>query len=95
MSTNLVDRIARDAGWAVYRTGTGFKWMGALVEEKERAGEEKFVVAFEESIGAMVTTLGRDKDGLTAAARALEIYTAYRGQGMDFLDILEKEIYPH
>ncbi|GHU35116.1 hypothetical protein FACS1894166_13280 [Bacilli bacterium] len=56
--------------------------------------QQAFVVAFEEAIGATNTTINRDKDAFTAAALALEIYDIYRAQGMDLVDLLEKEIYP-
>jgi phosphomannomutase len=57
--------------------------------------KESLVVAFEEAIGALNTTINRDKDSFTASALALEIYHAYRQRNMDFIDILEQEIYPN
>jgi phosphomannomutase len=66
--------------------------MGAKVTEI--GNRESFVVAFEEAIGALNTTINRDKDSFTASALALEIREVYRKKGMDFVDILEKEIYP-
>ena len=36
-------------------------------------GDENFVVAFEEAIGALNTNINRDKDSFTASALALEI----------------------
>lgn len=92
VSNNLIDRICKKFKAKVYRTGTGFKWMGALVSQK--LNKEDFVVAFEEAIGALNTTLNRDKDSFTASALALEIYTKYQKQNMDFVDILNKFIYP-
>jgi phosphomannomutase len=66
--------------------------MGAKITEI--GNKESFVVAFEEAIGALNTTINRDKDSFTASALALEIYAVYQKQGMDFIDVLEKEIYP-
>jgi phosphomannomutase len=66
--------------------------MGAKISEIDN--KESFVVAFEEAIGALNTTINRDKDSFTASALALEIYHIYRQRKMDFVDILEQEIYP-
>ncbi len=92
VSTDLIDNIAKKFKAKVYRTGTGFKWMGNIVTKI--GNKEQFVVAFEEAIGALNTTLNRDKDSFTASAAALEIYTKYLGKDMDFIDILEQIIYP-
>lgn len=92
VSTDLIDNIAKKFKAKVYRTGTGFKWMGDIITKI--GNKEQFVVAFEEAIGALNTTLNRDKDSFTASAAALEIYTKYLDKGMDFIDILEQIIYP-
>lgn len=92
VSTDLIDNIAKKFKTKVYRTGTGFKWMGNVITKIDN--KEQFVVAFEEAIGALNTTLNRDKDSFTASAAALEIYTKYLNKGMDFIDILEEIIYP-
>jgi phosphomannomutase len=65
--------------------------MGAKMTQV--GSKQSFVVAFEEAIGATNSTINRDKDSFTAAALALEIYDIYRAQGMDLVDLLEKEIY--
>ena len=53
-----------------------------------------FVVAFEEAIGSLNSTINRDKDSYQASALALEIFDFYRKQNMDLKELLEKEIYP-
>lgn len=93
VSTYLIDSIANHYGAKVYRTGTGFKWLGSVVTEKE--GKEDFVVAFEEAIGSLNSTINKDKDSFQAAALALEIYNVYSKKGMTLIDLLEKEIYPN
>lgn len=92
VSNNLIDLIAKEFNAQVYRTGTGFKWMGAKMTEV--GDTQEFVIAFEEAIGSLNTTINRDKDSFGASALALEIYDAYYEKNMDFIDILEKEIYP-
>lgn len=93
VSTYLIDSIANHYGAKVYRTGTGFKWLGNKVTERE--SKEDFVVAFEEAIGSLNSTINKDKDSFQAAALALEIYNLYAKKGMTLIDLLEKEIYPN
>lgn len=92
VSTYLIDRIAAKYNANVYRVGTGFKWHGNLMNQK--VDTEDFVVAFEEAIGSLNSTINRDKDSFQAAALALEIYDHYKIQDMTLVDVLEKEIYP-
>jgi phosphomannomutase len=66
--------------------------MGAKITEI--GNKQSLVVAFEEAIGALNTTIDRDKDSFTASALALEIYNFYKVKQMDLVDMLEKEIYP-
>jgi phosphomannomutase len=92
VSTNIVDKIARKFDANVFRTATGFKNLGKMVIEQNKYGS--LVLAFEESIGALVANLNCDKDSFTAAALILEIYTIYQNNKKDLLDVLNDEIYP-
>lgn len=92
VSTYLIDSIAKAFKAHVYRTGTGFKWHGDMINKK--SPREELVVAFEEAIGSLNSTIGRDKDGFQAAALTLEIFDFYRKREMTLIDLLENEIYP-
>lgn len=91
VSTNLIDRILTKYNGVVYRVGTGFKWMGAKINEIKDS--QDFVVAFEEAIGALNSTINRDKDAYQAASLALEIYDECYKENRDLIDLLEDEIY--
>ena len=91
VSTNYIDMIAKKFNAYVNRTGTGFKWMGNYVSLHD--GNESFVVAFEEAIGALNTNINRDKDSFTASALALEINYFCKQNKMDLIDYLEKIIF--
>lgn len=91
VSTNLIDRIIKPFNGNVYRVGTGFKWMGAKINEI--GDRQEFIVAFEEAIGALNCTINRDKDAYQAAALALEIYDYCLNKNINLVDYLEKEIY--
>lgn len=90
VSTNLVDLISKKYNAIVYRTPTGFKWMGNIVSNEVNSKE--LVVAFEEAIGALTSSIDRDKDAFQAGALALEIYTILMKNNKDFIDYLD-EIY--
>lgn len=66
VSTNLVDRILASYHGQVFRTKTGFKWIGDKIDELSQKMD--FVVGFEEAIGALNSLINRDKDGLQSAA---------------------------
>lgn len=87
VSTNLIDLISKKYNAIVYRTPTGFKWMGNIVSDEVNSKE--LVVAFEEAIGALTSSIDRDKDGFQAGALALEIYTILMKNNKDFIDYLE------
>lgn len=91
VSTNYIDLIAKDFNTKIFRTGTGFKWMGHVVSEND--GKLDFVVAFEEAIGALNTNINRDKDSFTASLLALEIHDYCVKNKMDLVDYLEKVIF--
>lgn len=92
VSTYLIDKIAAQFNGNVYRTGTGFKWIGSKINEHEEL--EEFVVGFEEAIGSLNSTIAKDKDGFQAAALALEIIQECHAKDMTLVDYLENEIYP-
>lgn len=86
VSTNYIDRIADKYNANVYRTPTGFKWVGAEMEK--HIYDQEFVVGFEEAIGSLNSDIGRDKDGFQAAALALEVYDYLFQQELTLVDYL-------
>lgn len=92
VSNNLIDLIAKPYDVKVYRTGTGFKWMGNKIDVLEK--NNHLIVAFEEAIGALNSTINKDKDSIQSAVLALEIYTYYKNKNMTLVDVFEQEIFP-
>ncbi len=91
VSTGYIDRIAKKFDAHIFRTGTGFKWMGDCVSKNN--GKMDFVVAFEEAIGALNTDINRDKDSFTASLLTLAINDWCIENKMDLVDYLEKVIF--
>ena len=77
VSTPILDDIAKSYGVKVWRTLTGFKYIGEKIEQfKNKELDGTYLFGFEESIGYLKGTHVRDKDAVTASLILAEI-TAY------------------
>jgi phosphoglucomutase len=86
VTSQLMDTIAASMNVPCYNVLTGFKFIGALMTEKE--GKETFVVGGEESYGYLVGEHARDKDAVIAAAMIAEMAAYYKDQGRSLYDAL-------
>ena len=71
VSSDLISAIGKRFDVPVYNTLTGFKYIAALIREKEN--QEQFIVGGEESYGYMCGDFVRDKDAVTAAIMICEM----------------------
>lgn len=72
VSSRLLAKLAKQHGAHHRETLTGFKWLGAVAKDLSERGE-KFVFAYEEALGYMVSPMVWDKDGLTAIVALCEL----------------------
>ena len=79
VTTPMIDAIAKGNSVACYRVLTGFKWIAAMIREKE--GKEKYIVGGEESFGLMIGDEIRDKDGVSAVALLCEMAAYEKEKG--------------
>jgi len=79
VTTDLIDVIAKYNHITCYNVLTGFKWIAAMIKEKE--GTENYIVGGEESFGLMVGDAVRDKDAVSAVAMICEIAAAEKTEG--------------
>lgn len=79
VTSQLMDKIAESMNVPCHNVLTGFKFIGAMMTEKE--GKETFVVGGEESYGYLVGEHARDKDAVVAAAMIAEMAAWYKDQG--------------
>lgn len=79
VTTPMIDGIAEKNGLACYRVLTGFKWIAAMIREKE--GKENYVIGGEESFGLMIGDKIRDKDGVSAVALLCEMAAYEKEKG--------------
>ena len=77
VSTPLADKICQSGGVQMYNVLTGFKFIGEVIEKKEKEGNHGFVLGFEESYGYLKGSYARDKDSVVAALLICEM-AAYR-----------------
>lgn len=90
VTSTLIEEIATAYGVPCYSTLTGFKYIAAVIREKE--GKEKFLCGGEESYGYLIGDDVRDKDAVLSAAALSEIGAWTLSQGSSLWGML-MEIY--
>ncbi len=86
VTTDMIDKIAKENNIACYNVLTGFKWIAELIKEKE--GKENYVIGGEESFGLMIGDKIRDKDAVSAVAIICEMTAYEKNQGRKLFDKL-------
>ena len=86
VTTELIRKIAESFNVDCYDTLTGFKYIAALIKEKE--GEQTFIGGGEESFGYLIGDFVRDKDAVSACAMIAEMAAYVKDQGMQLFDFL-------
>ena len=86
VTTDMIDVIAKQSGVSCYNVLTGFKWISALIKEKE--GKEKYIIGGEESFGLMIGDEIRDKDAISAVALLCEMAAYEKNKGRSLFDKL-------
>ena len=86
VTSELPADIATRAGIKIYDVLTGFKFIGAKINELE--GIETFIAGGEESYGYMIGDFVRDKDAVAACSMIAEIAAWALEQGKTFFDVL-------
>lgn len=91
VSTDMAYRIAEVQGVKLYDVLTGFKFIGEVIKNYERAGKPgRFLLGFEESYGYLTGSYARDKDAVGAALMICEMTAFYSKQGLTLCDALEE-----
>ena len=86
VTSYMIDAIATAGNVACYNVLTGFKWIAALIKEKE--GKEKYIIGGEESFGLMIGDEVRDKDAISAVALLCEMAAYEKNKGRSLYDKL-------
>ncbi len=86
VTTDMIDAIAKANEVACYNVLTGFKWISALIKEKE--ANENYIIGGEESFGLMIGDQIRDKDAVSAVAIICEMAAYEKNKGRTLFDKL-------
>ncbi len=89
VSTDMVDPIAKEHDIEFYRVLTGFKYIGDIIADLEKDGEEgAYVLGFEESYGYLSGTYVRDKDAVNASMLICEMASYHKQNGKTLVDVM-------
>ncbi len=89
VTSELITEICRSFGVPVYNVLTGFKYIAAVIKEREALGEE-FVCGGEESYGFNVGQFVRDKDAPVTCMMVAECAAWAATQGLTFYGLLQR-----
>jgi phosphoglucomutase len=91
VTTIMTNAIAKKFGAEVRDVLTGFKHIGNVIAELERAGHpERYVLGFEESCGYLKGTYVRDKDGVVASMLTAQMASYLKKKGKTLVDRLNE-----
>ena len=89
VSTEMTSRICEYHGVTMFNVFTGFKNIGEKITEMEKAGNNGFLLGFEESYGYLRGSYARDKDAVVATMLICEMAAYYATQGKTLSDALK------
>ena len=90
VTTPLIEAIASAYGAEVADLLTGFKYIGELITNLEKTGEEdRFIVGMEESYGYLRGTHARDKDAVVASLLICEMASYYKLKGISLKQFMD------
>ena len=82
VSTPMLETVAKAHGVKVYRTLTGFKYIGEKIREFETGAlDGTYLFGFEESYGYLIGTHARDKDAIVSSLVVAELAAYYASKG--------------
>lgn len=91
VSTPMLDIVAKEKGIKIFRTLTGFKFIGEKIREFEEGKyDATFLMGFEESYGYLVGTHARDKDAVVSTLLIAEMAAYYNSIGSSIPKELKK-----
>jgi len=89
VTTELITEICKSFGIPVYNVLTGFKYIAAVIKQREALGEE-FICGGEESYGFNIGQFVRDKDAPVTCMMVAECAAWAKSQGLTLYGLLQK-----
>lgn len=89
VSTKMADIVCDHYGAKLFRTLTGFKFIGEKIYEFEKSNNYTYLFGFEESYGYLKGTYARDKDAVVASMLTAEMAAFYAQQNMTLYEVMQ------
>lgn len=89
VSTRMADVVCDSYGAKLFRTLTGFKFIGEKIYEFEKNNDYSYMFGFEESYGYLKGTYARDKDAVVASMLTAEMAAYYAQQNMTLYEVMQ------
>lgn len=90
VTTKLINKLCEKYGCELKNVLTGFKYIGEVILNLEKKGEEdRYLFGFEESYGYLSGTYVRDKDAVVASMLVAEMAAYYKKQGKSLAEIID------
>ncbi len=90
VTTKLINKLCEKYGCELKNVLTGFKYIGEVILNLEKKGEEnRYLFGFEESYGYLAGTYVRDKDAVVASMLICEMTAYYRKQGISLAQMID------
>ncbi len=90
VSTKMADAVCEKYGVKLFRTLTGFKFIGEKIHEFETSGDYSYTFGFEESYGYLKGTYCRDKDAVVASMLTAEMAAYYAEKGLTLYEVMQE-----
>ena len=90
VSTKLIEKLCEEYGCELKNVLTGFKYIGEVILNLEKKGEEnRYLFGFEESYGYLSGTYVRDKDAVVASMLICEMAAYYSKKGKSLAEVID------
>ncbi len=90
VTTKLINKLCEKYGCELKNVLTGFKYIGEVILNLEKKGEEnRYVFGFEESYGYLAGSYVRDKDAVVASMLVCEMAAFYKKQGKSLAQVID------
>lgn len=89
VSTKMAEAVCAHYGVTLFKTLTGFKYIGEKIYEFEQNLNHEFLFGFEESYGYLAGTYCRDKDAVVASMLTCEMAAYYYDKGLTLFEVME------
>ena len=90
VTTKLINKLCEKYGCELKSVLTGFKYIGEVILNLEKKGEEdRYIFGFEESYGYLSGTYVRDKDAVVASMLVAEMAAYYSKQGKSLAEVID------